>query len=75
MSNGQVIASHPYKSATKANYAGIVIVKQGAQFGVGNFQYIPGIGDRYIIRKRFDTEPLARAAANRGWLAGHHDAI
>lgn len=72
MSNGQVIASHYFKNS---NEAGIVIVKDRGRYGVGNFQHIPGIGERYIIRKRFDTEPLARAAANRGWLAGHHDAI
>jgi len=73
MSN--VIASAAYKSSTRANQAGIVIVKERGQYGVGNFQNIPGVGERYIIRKRFAAEADARAAANRAWLAGHHEAI
>lgn len=72
MSKGKQIASHYYKGSREA---GIVIVAQGGRFGVGNFQHIPQIGERYIIRKSFDTEAKARAAANRAWLAGHHNAI
>ena len=69
------IASAPYKSSTRANDAGIIIVKERGQYGVGNYQHIPGIGQRYIVRKRFGTEAEARTAANRAWLAEHHNAI
>ncbi|AYE99574.1 hypothetical protein C0J29_31940 (plasmid) [Mycobacterium paragordonae] len=73
MSN--VIASAYYKSSTLTNRAGIIIVKERGKYGVGNFQHISGIGERYIIRKRFATEAQARAAANCAWLAEHHNAI
>lgn len=66
-----VIASHTYRKYTNA---GIVIVKDHNQFGVGNWQQMAA-GPRYVIRKYFASEVEARAAANRAWRANHHSAI
>lgn len=62
------IASAYYKGSTTA---GVVIVKRGNKFGVGNFQHIPGIGERYIIRSHHATESEARAKANLDWTHKH----
>lgn len=66
MSN--VIASHYYKNSTES---GVVITREGTKFGVGNFQNIPGIGERFIIRSRHSTEEAARAKANLDWTHKH----
>jgi hypothetical protein len=66
MSN--VIASATYKSTTDA---GVVIIRQGSKFAVGNWTTIPGIGLRYIIRSQHATEAEARTRANRNWINEH----